>query len=68
MEKENHTYKVKCRCCNKITEMYHSKKELVTIKDFSDWFFEHSTFPIQMLCECDKESMILHDLISRSIN
>jgi hypothetical protein len=64
---ENLTYKVKCRSCNKITEMYFGTLETTTKETFNKWFSEHSTFPIEKQCDCDNGSILLHDLVSKKI-
>ncbi len=64
---DSYTYKVKCRCCGKITEMYFGRKETTSQKDFRTWATEHATFPIQFMCECDLESMTFHDMVSFTI-
>ncbi len=58
------TYKVKCRSCGKITEMWFSKQSQTQPRDFVKWAHEHSTFPISKQCDCDNGSILFHDLIS----
>ncbi len=61
------TYKVKCRSCGKIEEMWFSKIDQISGKDFTTWAREHSTFPFDIQCECDRGSIQFHDLISYTI-
>ena len=61
------TYKVKCRSCGKVTEMWFGKQETTASKDFEIWAKEHSTFPITKQCICDNGSMLFHDVISYTI-
>ncbi len=66
-ETENLTYKVKCRSCLKISEMWFAKKDQVKLSDFKTFCIEHSTFPIQKQCDCDNSSMLFHDLVSYTL-
>ena len=65
---ETINYKVKCRSCNKITEMYFSNFNKENMVSAKSWFREHSTFPIEKQCTCDNGSLLLHDVVSMSLN
>jgi hypothetical protein len=67
MEKKDLTYKIKCRSCSKITEMWFGTTEQTTKANFLKWASEHSTFPFQKQCNCDNGSMLFHDLISYTL-
>ena len=67
MEEKDLTYKVKCRSCSKITEIYFSSTEKTNKLTFITDMLEHSTFPITKQCECDNGSIMFHDLISYKI-
>lgn len=62
------TYKVKCRCCNKITKMWASDSTHTKREDFVAYIREHSTFPIEKQCECDNGSIMFHDIVSFTIS
>ena len=66
MEKDL-TYKVKCRNCGKITEMYLGDTSQFTEQQFRVWAAEHSTFPFHVQCKCDNGSIMLHDLVSYTV-
>ncbi len=66
MEKDL-TYKVKCRSCSKITEMYFSTTNKVSYKEFESWAHHHAQFPIIKQCDCDNGSMMFHDMVSYTI-
>ena len=61
------TYKIKCRLCGKITEMWFAKRDQIDKKDFLIWMREHATFPIEKQCGCDNGSIMLHDLVAYTI-
>ena len=58
------TYKIKCRSCGEITEMWLAKTDQLSSADVNKWASEHSTFPFKKQCECDRGSMLFHDLVS----
>ena len=64
---ENYSYKVKCRGCGKVTEMYLGSFEVLSYKDFKFWVVQRSRFPIEKQCECDEQSILFHDVISYGI-
>ena len=66
MEKDL-TYKVKCRSCSKITEMYFGNTSKVGKKEFESWAHHHATFPINKQCDCDNGSIMFHDMVSYTI-
>lgn len=57
-------YDVKCRKCGKVSRMFHSTFFQTSAKDFVEWAIQHSSFPIQQGCECDRSMVINHDLIA----
>lgn len=59
-------YRIKCRNCNKKTDIYFGSSNNTTFNDFRGWAHEHSNFPIQNQCSCDGSSMMFHDLVSYS--
>lgn len=67
MEKRDLTYKVKCRGCSKVSEMYFGNTETTLPRDFIRWANEHTTFPIERQCDCDRGSILFHDIISYTI-
>lgn len=64
---KNLTYKVRCRGCGKITDMYFGSTRTTSYTDFKKWIKEHSSFPIEKQCFCDNRSRLLHDLISYNL-
>lgn len=67
IESDAWTYKMKCRGCDKITEMWFGLKSDITKYDFQAWANEHSTFPFHHQCTCDNGSILIHDLVSYTI-
>jgi len=64
MEKEvNFEYDVKCRKCGKVTRMFFGTNYTSSKEKFKIWVKEHSTFPIEAQCECDRGMMMFHDII-----
>jgi hypothetical protein len=62
-DKNYATYKVKCRKCGKIEEMFFGQYEGVD-KALRFWANEHAAYPIHKQCNCDNGSMMIHDLVS----
>lgn len=55
------TYKIKCRYCNRITKMKIDCSDRLTFEGFIE---NKLRAPQHSRCDCDPDSMILHDLIS----
>lgn len=62
------SYRVRCRNCGKKSEMYFDTRNEESKKRLKMFIDEHSPFPIQKQCDCDNGSIMLHDIISYSIN
>ena len=67
MEEYDLTYKVKCRGCNEISEMFFGTTKSTNPETLGLWIDNHKTFPIERQCECDNGSMSLHDIISYTL-
>ncbi len=56
-------YDVKCRKCNKVTRMFFGNNNTSSKETFKAWVREHSTYPIEKQCDCDKGMMMFHDIV-----
>jgi len=66
MKNKKFEYDVKCRKCGKITRVWFGRDVGMDEARFKEWAKEHSTFPIQKQCDCDKEMIMFHDIVSFS--
>lgn len=64
MEEKTFKYDVKCRKCGNIQRMWFGYGRTISKEDFKTWVIEHSTFPVQLQCDCDRGMMMLHDIVS----
>lgn len=60
----NLTYEVKCRKCGRIHSVWFSTTRQSTYRNFLVFITEHSNYPIQKGCICDRKNVTLHDIVS----
>jgi hypothetical protein len=68
MKEEYFVYRIKCRSCSDIKLKYYSPARDEKAGAFMTFINNHKNKSIVDDCRCDKESKVIHDLISYNTN